>query len=123
MYLSFEYDQGGWNNMRMSMECIIILAHALGRIFVVPPVQHLYLLSQMFKTADNRLTDELGFQDFFNVSLLQRLKGLHVMTMKDFLQTEAITGHLHGKFPPGNDTNIWGRTLLWPYLDEVSVNV
>lgn len=57
-YLSFEYDQGDWNNMRMSMECIIIFAHAIGRTLVLPPVQHLYLLSHKFKTKENKFADE-----------------------------------------------------------------
>jgi hypothetical protein len=28
-YLSFEYDHGGWNNVRMSLECLIVAAHAM----------------------------------------------------------------------------------------------
>lgn len=45
-YLSFEYDQGGWNNVRMGMESLIVVAHAMGRTLVVPPQQHLYLLGE-----------------------------------------------------------------------------
>jgi hypothetical protein len=43
-YLTFEYDGGGWNNVRMGLECVIVLAHAMGRTLVIPPAQHLYLL-------------------------------------------------------------------------------
>ena len=30
-YMTFEYDHGGWNNMRMSIECLIVVAHAMGK--------------------------------------------------------------------------------------------
>lgn len=29
-YLTFEYDAGGWNNVRMGMECLLVIAHATG---------------------------------------------------------------------------------------------
>ena len=43
-YITFEYDHGGWNNARIGMECLIVVAHATGRTIVIPPQQHLYLL-------------------------------------------------------------------------------
>ena len=43
-YITFEYDHGGWNNARIGMECLIVVAHAMGRTIVIPPQQHLYLL-------------------------------------------------------------------------------
>ena len=43
------YDQGGWNNVRMSLECLIVVAHAMGRTLVIPPQQHLYLLGKNHK--------------------------------------------------------------------------
>ena len=48
-YLTFEYDQGGWNNIRMGMEVFIVIAHAMGRTLVLPPAQNLYLLYQKHK--------------------------------------------------------------------------
>lgn len=36
-YLTFEADIGGWNNVRMSYETTILLAHAMGRTLVLPP--------------------------------------------------------------------------------------
>ena len=43
-YLTFESDQGGWNNVRMGIEVFIVCAHAMGRTLVLPPAQNLYLL-------------------------------------------------------------------------------
>jgi hypothetical protein len=39
------------------------------------------------------------------------------MEMEPFLVKEAITGQLKGRFPPGNNTKLWGREL-WTYLKE-----
>ena len=36
-YLTFEPDVGGFNNIRMSYETIILLAHSMGRTLVMPP--------------------------------------------------------------------------------------
>ena len=36
-YLTFEMDDAGWNNMRLGLESVILLAHATGRTLVMPP--------------------------------------------------------------------------------------
>jgi hypothetical protein len=41
-YLTFEPDGGGWNNIRMSMETVLTIAIAMGRVLVLPPSQHMY---------------------------------------------------------------------------------
>jgi hypothetical protein len=38
-YITFEPDAGGWNNIRMQMEIILVLAAATGRTLVIPPDQ------------------------------------------------------------------------------------
>mmetsp|Transcript_9258 Transcript_9258/g.20460 ORF Transcript_9258/g.20460 Transcript_9258/m.20460 type:complete len:210 (-) Transcript_9258:1868-2497(-) len=43
-FLTFEPDRGGWNNIRMAMETILVMAHAMGRTVVLPPENHMYLL-------------------------------------------------------------------------------
>jgi hypothetical protein len=60
----------------------------------------------------------MGFEDFFDVDLLQSHQGYHVIHMEDFLAKEAVTGGLHGILPPGNSTEIWGPKL-WNYLKKV----
>ena len=49
-YLTFEPDEGGWNNIRMSMETAVTLAHATGRTLVMPPEQGMYLLHKVRET-------------------------------------------------------------------------
>lgn len=44
-YLTFEPDRGGWNNIRMNLENVFILAAATGRTLVMPPAVPVYLLN------------------------------------------------------------------------------
>lgn len=34
-YLTFEPDKGGWNNVRMNLETVLVMAHAMGRTLVM----------------------------------------------------------------------------------------
>ena len=38
-YITFEPDVGGWNNIRMQMEVVLVFALATGRTLVIPPEQ------------------------------------------------------------------------------------
>lgn len=118
-YLSFTYDAGGWNNIRMGLECMIVMAHAMGRTLIVPPQDHLYLLTAQHKdhplAADSH--DEMQFEDFFDLDLLKSHQGFHMMSMQEFLLKEGCSGGLHGVLPPKNDSALWGAAL-WAYLDK-----
>lgn len=119
-YITFEYDQGGWNNIRMGLESLMVVAHATGRTLVIPPQQHLYLLSAKHADADNpQVHDEMGFEDFFDLNLLRSHKGFHMMEMEDFMAKEAVTGGLKGILPARNSTKLWG-SALWNYLSKVA---
>ena len=50
-YITFEPDRGGWNNIRMSMEIMFVIAVATNRTLVLPPDQPLYLLDVSVITA------------------------------------------------------------------------
>jgi hypothetical protein len=127
-YLTFEPDEGGWNNIRMSMETATVLAHAMGRILVLPPEQQMYLLSNDRNKKNNRFT----FKDFFHFdSIADEHPSVEVISMEEFIQREAMTGHLKDKdtgkvtFPPNNETT-WdghGRTgrQYWLWLRSATV--
>jgi GDP-fucose protein O-fucosyltransferase len=100
--------QGGWNNIRMSMETAVTIAHATGRTLVMPPEQGMYLLHKDDKNQKNRFT----FSDFFHFDSLETEHvGVEVISMTEFLEREVMAGNAINKhtgdptFPPNNRTN------------------
>ena len=108
-YMTFEPDGGGWNNIRMAMETVVSMAHAMGRTLVMPPEQRMYLIG---KNENNQQKSTFGFADFYHIESMSREHaGLDVITMQDFLGREAMTGSMVNRstglpsFPPGNRTD------------------
>lgn len=117
-YLTFEPDIGGWNNIRMAYETILVLAHATGRTLVLPPENKMYLLGK----------DSLSFNDFFHLdSIALEHEGMNIITMEQFLKKKALSGELKDKEtgqvlkPPDNNTDWNGKPLkpMWDYLRKV----
>jgi hypothetical protein len=99
----------------MAMETIVGLAVAMGRTLVLPPAQGMYLL----KNNKNIQTTDFSFAHFFPMlQMAQENAALDVITMKEFLETEAMTGHLVDKgtgrisFPPDNRTDWDGQNVV-----------
>jgi len=88
-YITFAPDRGGWNNIRMSMEIIFVIAAATGRTLVLPPKEPLYLL-QNDAAARHR-----GFADFFPIHTAQFQQRVRVISFADFLEAER-----HGPLAP-----------------------
>ena len=85
-FLTFELDFGGragWNNVRMGVECNLILAHALNRTAVLPPA------------VDGRDY----FRDFLNETLLAAHPGWRVKTMAEFLAFDVAGAPLPAAAP------------------------
>ena len=104
-YLTFEPDGGGWNNIRMSMETVLTMALAMGRVLVLPPSQKMYLLG---RTTFN-------FADFFPLQeLAEEHAGLEIITTEQFLkETMGKTINTKTKeisFPPDKKTSWDGDT-------------
>lgn len=125
-YLTFEPDGGGWNNIRMAMETVVAMAHAMGRTLVMPPSQHMYLLNK-----GNREHNFFSFADFYHLEdLASEHLGIKIISMEDFLKRTAMQGLLVNRttgavsFPPDNRTDWNGRRLhekeLWEYLRDVT---
>ena len=72
-YITFEYDIGGWNNIRLAPN-VIVFAILLKRTLVLPPTMHLYLLN----SRQSRLEDYIC-KSFFNYPHLR------VITITDYL--------------------------------------
>jgi len=125
-YLTFEPDQGGWNNIRMAMETALLMSHAMGRTLVLPPEQRMYLIDKM----NGEQKTMFGFQDFFHLDAISiEHKGFKILRTEEFLEKEGVTGGLKNKetgsvmFPPKNRTNWDGpdRQTLFQYLREVGM--
>ncbi|GKY92977.1 hypothetical protein MPSEU_000266300 [Mayamaea pseudoterrestris] len=82
-YLTFTPDPGGWNNIRMSMEIIFVLAAATGRTLVLPPREPLYLLHH------DKEEKHRGFADFYPLDAPEFIKRVKVISMEQFLQIEG----------------------------------
>lgn len=116
-----EFDEGGFNNIRMAMETAVVVAVLTGRTLVLPPRQELYLLGEQMQ----------GLQDFFPMEALEAEGWLRILSMEEFLRREAMTGRMmvdgRVSFPPGNRTD-WnaGRNYgaqgspLWEWLRKAS---
>ena len=129
-YVTFEPDHGGWNNVRMQMEVVLVFAMTTGRTLVLPPDLHLYLLLEGDKHQKAH-----SFADFFDFDFIgQRVR---IISMEDFLAKEGVTGHLMrydngtrtriSEVPPGNRTSFDNtrreeKLLIWGYLRSVGLN-
>jgi len=103
-YLTFEYDAGGWNNIRMGLECLVVLGHVLRRTVVLPPPQPLYLIANNYHQRR-----DFGFADFLNVTLLGSHGGWRTLSMDQFLATKV----------KGAPINAKGRSI-WKAVSQAS---
>ena len=74
-YVTFEPDVGGWNNIRMQMELILVFAAATGRTLVLPPDQPMYLLNK-----GKGHQKEHSFADFFPFEHISQILPVISMT-------------------------------------------
>lgn len=110
-FLTFEPDEGGWNNIRMAFESAVAMAVSMGRTLVLPPKMRMYRLWD--GGADEK--NVIGFSDFFHFdSIVSEHKALKVITLQEFLEKEALSGRLIDPstglptFPPENRTDWTG---------------
>jgi len=82
-YITFSTDRGGWNNVRMSMEIIFVIAAATGRTLVLPPPEPLYRLD-----ADKG-HKQRGFADFFPLGTPQFAKKVKIISTAEFVKREG----------------------------------
>ena len=122
-YLTFEPDMGGWNNIRMAMETMFILAHAMGRTLVLPPEKKMYLIRDDSKGHKT----EFSFNDFFHMdSVSNEHEGFNVITMEQFLTKTYKKLYTQDtkevRIPPHNKLNWDGESPinLYKFLQQVS---
>ena len=99
-YVTFEPDRGGWNNIRMSLEIVIVFAAVTGRTLVLPPDTPFYLLSKDGSDAKsgpngNSRTGKKrhhGFADFLDLDHGALREKLNMISMTEFLKKEGSGG-------------------------------
>ena len=123
-YLTFEMDDAGWNNMRLGLENVILLAHSMGRTLVLPPKRQL-----AHGLVDASGSKVVSFSDFYDLDAINaRQNGLNIITMEQFLERESISGHLQSRldgqvmYPPDHQTKWDNQRLdpLWKYIRDVT---
>eukprot|EP00978_Attheya_sp_CCMP212_P036879 scaffold170273_cov47-Attheya_sp.AAC.3 len=83
-YISFEPDSGGWNNIRISLETIFILAAAMGRTLKVPII-----------TTEEFLQREGGEDGLFPMPNENRTKLLNVQDSCQYRMKSAFAANYH----------------------------
>lgn len=124
-FMTFEMDNGGWNNMRMAMETMLGIALATGRTLVLPPRQRVPHFEEDLKQQDNhKRQTRFSFDDFFHMEKISKeYAGLKVIQMHEFLEL-VMTGRfvdpktLQPIFPPKNRTKWNGAS--WDSIDELN---
>ena len=90
-YLTFEPDEGGFNNVRIATETAIALAISMGRVLVIPPETYFYLLSK----RHHGVKKPFAVSDFFHLDSVEAEHdkgGFQIISMQEFLQREALQG-------------------------------
>lgn len=89
---------------------VVGLAIAMGRTLVLPPSKKMYLLEEGGNGGEQR--KHFGFEDFFPMKqMAEENAAIDMITTKEFLEREAMSGNLINKatgqisFPPGNRTD------------------
>lgn len=84
-YITFEPDRGGWNNIRMALEIVLVFAAATGRTLVLPPNTPFYRLTdQSGKGAKHH-----GFADFLDLEHPALRNKVKMISMTEFLEREG----------------------------------
>ena len=86
-YLTFSPDTGGWNNLRMSFENILIYAAVSGRALVLPPDQNIYLLEP--KKGDKGRQGRNYYDLFSLLDNIELLRRVPILTAGEFLELEG----------------------------------
>lgn len=116
-YVVFQPDLGGWNNIRMSLEVVILFALITKRTLVLPPDAVLYLLSKNKKWDDNFS----NMDDYFNFDLLRGGgygNGIETITMDAFLAIIKENPQHWLEHPTVTLPSVLAKKPLWDYLES-----
>jgi len=98
-FLTFELPMTGFSAQRRALEHMVILSFSLGRTLVLPPRQGMF---------DGTL---MGSLDYFDISSNPMFKGVHIISMEEFLQRIA-------PFLAAQQTQLFGRNN-WDGAEDI----
>eukprot|EP01062_Namystynia_karyoxenos_P029061 TRINITY_DN21907_c0_g1_i1.p1 TRINITY_DN21907_c0_g1~~TRINITY_DN21907_c0_g1_i1.p1 ORF type:complete len:817 (+),score=105.89 TRINITY_DN21907_c0_g1_i1:100-2550(+) len=118
-YVLFEPDAGGWNNVRMALETVIVFALLTGRTLVMPQRKMIiYLLDKNPSFSRNAK----GVQQMYRMDHIA--SRLPVITFEDFYAREVRSGGI-GPLPPrASNEEVWlngrmhGKMPFYDWLRE-----
>jgi len=110
-YLSFEPDCGGWNNIRMEFETMVVIAAATGRTLVMPPDSPLYLLTKDAKSKHRSLLA------FLEKSALE--DAVDMVTTREFFEAEVLPEDGHYDLP----ADVTNRTRILNSIDRCDMRM
>lgn len=119
-YLTFESDNGGFNNIRMAFEFFVDVARTSNRTLVLPPHEGLYLLDWGPKTSRNN--DDRGwittrtqteYEDLWDLAELR--KKIPLLRAQDFYDGVLRPGGAPEAASPNLQTNNQPDFSQWKY--------
>ena len=96
-YITFEPDRGGWNNIRMALEIVLVFSAATGRTLVLPPHTPFYRLTDV----SGKGAKHHGFADFLDLEHPALRNKVEMISMTEFLEREG--GGKMFTLPPGEE--------------------
>lgn len=120
-YLAFDSDAGGFNNVRMSFEFFVDVAHATGRTLVLPPPESIYLLDWGPKTYRNKsdpgwieVNNVTDYGDLWEIPDLKR--SIPVISAQEFYLRERENLGIPAAAEPEKQRNMqiaWSPWKQW----------
>jgi len=85
-YITFDVDIGGFNNIRMQFEYVVIMAAITGRTLVLPPPSPWYLINFGPIQREGDVDGVCDYSEFFDLSALRQY--INVISTAEFIQIE-----------------------------------
>jgi hypothetical protein len=108
-YLAFETDYGGWNNILMQFEIMVLLAWLTDRVLILPPARPFYLLGN-----EPRL-----LADFLDFTELRRQ--MQLMTVDEFVRESGIDAKAREHEAFHTFMRAHGYSPEWNALDDALI--
>jgi hypothetical protein len=114
-YILFELDHGGFNNIRLAFETVVLVALVTGRTLVLPPATGWYLFDwgpMGTKENEKGVKDQISpgtlseVGDYWDVDAMRKVLSGRCITVEEFIERERVRFKIPAKFT--RDTVIGG---------------